>query len=202
MTTLPVVAAVLVPRSRWPLVLLVGTLLLGCGRGTDLNAQNQARRTLADAERPVLLVVEGNPFEMDQARLNSLIAMEMAEGVSGMSVRFTTSPGGAAAPEPRLVVILNPVSEPAPAAVCAAPATVRTAPASERTKIVAAFCERDQVLGATRTEDAVAGPTDQRFRRLLWRTANQVFPDDYQDTYGFGILPRSFDFGLGGSFGR
>ena len=53
----------------------------------------------------------------------------------------------------------------------------------------------------TRTESAVSGPTDQRFRRLLWRTASTLFPDDYEETYGFGFLPRWLDFGLGGSIG-
>jgi hypothetical protein len=189
------------PRRGRLRVLLVGLLLLGCGRGADPDAQNQARRALGAAQKPVLLVLEGNPFAMDQARLNGLVSAEMAAGISGMSTQFTTA-ADRAAPEPHLVVILNPVSEPGPATLCAAPASVATAPASEPLRIVAAFCERDQVLGTARTEDAVAGPTDQRFRRLLWRTASQVFPDDYEDTYGFGILPRSFDFGLGGSFGK
>jgi hypothetical protein len=188
------------PPRRWPLVGLIGLLLLGCGRGTDPDAQNQARRALAAAEEPVLLVLEGNPFETDQARLNGLISHEMAAGVSGMRTSFTTS--AAAAPEPRLVVILNPQSEPAPATACAAPGSVATAPAREPLRIVAVFCRGDQVLGATRSEAVVGGPIDQRFRRLLWRTANQLFPDDYAETYGFGILPRSLDFGLGGSFGK
>lgn len=191
-----------IPRRRWSLVILVGLLLFGCGRGADVDARNQARRALEAAKEPVLLTQVGNPFEMDQARLNSLISNEMAAGVSGMSTRFTTSPGAAAAPEPHLVVILDPLSEPAPNTLCAAPESVATGAASEQLRIVAAFCEGDQVLGATRAEGAVSGPTDQRFRRLLWRTANQVFPDDYEETYGFGILPRSIDFGLGGMFGK
>jgi hypothetical protein len=200
--TIARVRAASLPRVTWPLVLLVGLLLFGCGRGADLDAQNQARRALRAAEQPVLLVLEGNPFEMDQARLNGMVSAEMAAGITGMSARFATSPATAAAPEPRLVMILNPLSEPAPDVVCAAPASVATGPAVEQLRIVAAFCDEDQVLGATRTEAAVGGPTDQRFRRLLWRTAGQVFPDDYPETYGFGILPRSLDFGLGGSFGR
>jgi hypothetical protein len=200
--TIARVRAASMPRGTRPLVLLVGLLLFACGRGADLDAQNQARRALRAAEEPVLLVLEGNPFEMDQARLNGLISAEMAAGISGMSARFATSPETAAAPEPRLVMILNPLNEPAPAVVCAAPASVATGPAIEQMRIVAAFCDRDQVLGTARTEAAVAGPTDQRFRRLLWRTASQVFPDDYEETYGFGILPRSLDFGLGGSFGK
>jgi hypothetical protein len=195
-------AAVLTPRGRRSLVVLVGLLLLGCGRNVDVDAPNQPRRALAAAPEPVLLILEGNPFDTDQARLNGLVSAEMAAGISGMSTEFTTSPARAAAPDPRLVVLLNPLSEPAPDTLCATPETVATAPASERVRIVAAFCRGREVLGEARTEDAVAGPTDQRFRRLLWRTATQVFPDDYEETYGFGILPRWFDFGFGGSFGK
>jgi hypothetical protein len=195
-------AATLAPGRRLALWLLCAVPLLGCGRGADPSAQDQARRVLRTAPKPVLLIREGNPFDMDEARLNGLISSEMAAGVRGMSARFTTSQGQAPAPEPRLVVILNPQAEPAPATVCAAPDAIATAPATEPLRIVAVFCQGDQVLGATRAEDTVAGPTDQRFRRLLWRTASQVFPDDYEETYGFGILPRSVDFGLGGSFGK
>jgi hypothetical protein len=194
-------------RGRWPVVLFFGVLLSGCGGGVGGEVQNPARRALAAAARPVLLVLNGNPFDMDQARLNGLVSSEMAAGVTGMSAGFTTSPALAAAPDPRVVLLLNPLTEPAPAALCAAPeaaapGAAATAPASDRLRIVGAFCDGDQLLGMAREEGAVTGPTDQRFRRLLGRTAGQLFPDEYETTYGFGILPKSFDFGLGGSFGR
>jgi hypothetical protein len=187
-------------RARWCVVLLGGALLLGCARA-DTEIRNPARQALAAAAEPVLMTVVGNPFAMDEARLEALISTELAAGISGMSTQFTTSPERAAAPDPRAVVVLNPLSEPAPGTLCVAPDTIATAPATDRLRIVAAFCEGDQVLGLARTEDAVASPTDQRFRRLLWRTATTLFPDDYEQTYGFGILPRWLDFGLGGSFG-
>lgn len=189
-------------RARRCAVLLVGLLLSGCAAGADPDARNEARRALAAAEEPVLMTLVGNPFEMDQARLNALISNELARGVTGMSTDFTTSAGQAAAPEPHLVVVLNPVSEPAPATLCAAPQTIPTAPADEQVRILAAFCQGDQLLDVARTEAAVGGPTDQRFRRLLWRTSSALFPDDYAETYGFGILPRWLDFGLGGSVGQ
>jgi hypothetical protein len=195
-------AAFPIRRGRWPVVLFFGVLLSGCGGGVGGEVQNPARRALAAAARPVLLVLKGNPFEMDEARLNALVSSEMAAGVTGMSAEFTTSPARAAAPDPRLVLILDPLAEPAPAALCAAPEAAPTAPASDRLRVVGAFCQGDQLLGMAREEGAVTGPTDQRFRRLLWRMASQLFPDEYEQTYGFGILPRSFDFGLGGSFGR
>ena len=189
------------PRPSRRFVLLAG-LLAGCASGTGPDAENDARRALAAAEKPVLMTLVGNPFEMDEARLNALVSSELARGVTGMSAAFTSSAERAAAPEPHLLVVLNPVNEPAPAALCSAPGTIRTAAAQEQVHILAAFCRGDQVLNVARTEAAVSGPTDQRFRRLLWRTSSALFPDDYAETYGFGILPRWLDFGVGGSFGR
>jgi hypothetical protein len=183
-------------RARWSAVLLGGALLFGCARG-DTEAQNPARRALAAAEEPVLMTVVGNPFGMDEARLRVLISTELAEGISGLSTQFTTSPERAAAPQPRVVVVLNPLGDPAAETLCTAPDAIATGPATDRLRIAAAFCQGNQVLGFARTEDAVPGPTDQAFRRLLWRTATTLFPDDYEQTYGFGILPRWFDFSIG-----
>ena len=182
-------------------VLLAG-LLAGCAPGTGPDARNDARRVLAAAEEPVLMALVGNPFDMDQARLSVLVGSELARGVTGMRTAFTSSAERAAAPEPHLVVVLNPVNEPVPAALCLTPETVRTGPADEQVHILAAFCRGEQVLNAARTEAVVGGPTDQSFRRLLWRTSSALFPDDYAETYGFGFLPRWLDFGVGDSFGR
>jgi hypothetical protein len=188
--------------ARWPAALVGGALLFGCARGAETEAQHPARRALAAAEEPMLMTVVGNPFAMDQARLNALVSTELAEGISGLSTQFTTSPERAAAPDPRAVLVLNPLSDPAPETLCTAPDAIATEPATDRLRIVAAFCQADQVLGFARAEDDVAGPTDQNFRRLLWRTATILFPDDYEETYGFGILPRWLDFGVGGSIGE
>jgi hypothetical protein len=193
--------AALIQRPFRYAVLLAG-LLAGCTSGTGPDATNDPRRALAAADQPVLMTLVGNPFEMDEARLSALVSSELARGVTGMSTAFTSSAERAAAPEPHLVVVLNPVREPAPAALCLAPETIPTAPADQQVQILAAFCRGDQALNAARTEAVVSGPTDQRFRRLLWRTSSALFPDDYAETYGFGLLPRWLDFGVGGSFGR
>ena len=187
-------------RSRACAMLLLG-LLSGCAAGTGPDPASDARRALAAAPEPVRMVVVGNPFEMDQARLNALVGNELARGIAGMSTAFTASAERAAAPEPHLVVVLNPVREPSPEALCGAPESIPTAPADDVLHILAAFCRGDEALNTVRTQGDVVGPTDQRFRRLLWRTAGALFPDDYAETYGFGILPRWLDFGVGGSFG-
>ena len=187
-------------RMRWSVVLLGGALLAGCAWG-DAGTKVTARRALAAAEQPVLMTVVGNPFAMDQARLDALASAELSAGVTGMRTQFTVSPERAAAPDPRVVTVFNPLSDPEPETLCAAPDGITTGQATAPVRVMAAFCRGNQALGVTRTESAVSGPTDQRFRRLLWRTASTLFPDDYEETYGFGFLPRWLDFGLGGSIG-
>jgi hypothetical protein len=179
-------------------------LLLGCAQEPSATTPGQeARRALTEAREQgaVRTVVVGNPFGMDPARRDALVSQAMAEGVPGLEVRFTTYPDQAAAPEPHLVVVLNPAEDLPPPAACRAPETVRTAPASETLGVLAVFCQGDQVIDAVREQGRVAGPTDHSFQRLLWRTAGAVFPDDYWDNYGLGILPRGIDLGIGGSFG-
>jgi hypothetical protein len=188
--------------ARLPWLCLV---LLGCAQEPSAPTPGQeARRTLTAAREQgaIRTVVVGNPFGMDPARRDALVSQAMAEGVSGLEVRFTTYADQAAAPEPHLVVALNPAGDLPPTAACRAPETVRTAPASETLSVLAVFCQGDQVIDAVREEGRVAGPTDRNFQRLLWRTAGAVFPDDYWDNYGLGILPRGIDLGIGGSFGK
>lgn len=163
----------------------------------------EARRALAAAREagPIRTVIRGDPFGMDRVQRDMVVTEAMASGVSGLRVRFTTAAGAAAAPEPHLAIVFDPQGEPSAAEVCRAPETVPTESAGRSVRIVAAFCDADRALGVVRDEESAAGPADHRFKRLLWRTASALFPDDYAETYGFGILPRGIDFGLGGSFG-
>jgi hypothetical protein len=183
---------------------LAGVLLLvGCGSGptvtTDTGVGSTRQALTERAEQgPVPAVVIGNPYGMDEARLDSMVTDAMAAGISGLGVDFTTDPSQAAAAEPRLVVVLNPAADPSGSAACRNPSPVRTLPAGDELRVLAAFCDGADSIGSVDTQDTVSGPTDGRFQRLLWRTASALFPDDYADTYGFGLLPNSFDFGFGG----
>jgi hypothetical protein len=179
-------------------------LLLGCAQEPPRTGApgEESRRALADNPAgPIRTVVRGNPFGMDEARLEGLVTDAMAAGVSGLDVRFTSYPEAAGAPEPHLVVLLNPVETGSSDVVCSDPDGLRTLPASEMLSVLAVFCDGGTALDAVREEAAVAGPTDRAFQRLLWRTANTLFPDDWASTYGFGILPRWLNLGIGGSAG-
>ena len=188
-----------------PAILTASLLLAGCtqGRPDPGTPGEQARRALAEQREqgPIRAVVRGNPFGMDEARRDALVSGAMAAGVSGLSVRFTTYPEAAAAPEPHLAVVLNPAESVAADTACSAPDSMPTTAAGEMLSVLAAFCQGDRAMHAVREEAPVAGPTDRRFQRLLWRTASALFPDDYAASYGFGFLPRWLNFGLGGSVG-
>ena len=140
--------------------MLFAGLLVGCASGTGPDAGTTPGGRWPP-RKPVLMTLVGNPFDMDQARLSALVSNELARGVTGMRTAFTTSAERAAAPEPHLVVVLNPMNEPVPEALCLTPETVRTGPAGEQVHVLAAFCRGDQVLNAARTEAVVGGPTDR-----------------------------------------
>jgi hypothetical protein len=181
---------------------LTGALLLvGCGSTPTVTSEGvgDTRQILTErAEQgPVPAVVVGNPYAMDEARLDSMVTDAMAAGITGLSVDFTTDPARAAAAEPRLVVLLNPAADPTGSAACRNPTLAQTLPAGDELRVLAAFCDGANAIGSVEVQDAVSGPTDRRFQRLLWRTASALFPDDYAETYGFGLLPNSFDFGFG-----
>jgi hypothetical protein len=190
-------------RMGRPAALAGALLAAGCGSVPSVTSDSgvgNTRQVLVErAEQgPVLAVVVGNPYAIDEARLDSMVTQEMAAGVSGLSVDFTTSPSEAAAAEPRLVVLLNPAADPSGNAACRSPTAVPTLPAGEELQVLAAFCDGADALGSVTGQDTVSGPTDRRFQRLLWRTSSALFPDDYFETYGFGLLPNRFDFGFGG----
>ncbi len=190
---------------RLLVLLLAGGLLSGCAQEAPRTGApgEDARRALAEHRRqgPIQTLVLGNPFAMDQSRLDSLVTQAMAEGVTGLEVAFTAHPEQAAAAEPHLVVVLNPAREPPAFAACRDPQAIGTLPAAETLKVFAAFCQGDRPLDAVQEEGRVAGPTDRNFQRLLWRTSGALFPDDYPSSYGFGFLPRWLNLGVGGSFG-
>ena len=184
--------------------LLVATLaLLGCAtRDRPPDPRLEARRALEQQAEagPVLAVTEGNPFSIPDSQLAGLVNQNMAAGVRGIGVRFTSDRDRAAAPDPRLVVLLNLLGEPDPSAICAAPAQIPTGPTEREVTVTAAFCRGAEPLGVVRESGVVASANDRSFQRLLWRTAARLFPDDYEDRFGLDLIP-GVDVGVGGSFG-
>lgn len=179
--------------------------LAACGPDVKLgptgdSADARERLVTALEKGPVRAQIFGDPYGLDPARQDLLIAGAIGEGVQGVSARFTADPGLYGADQPRLVVILNPVFEPAASATCSRPEQVRTAPATDDLVLIAAFCDRESPINTARAEGTVSGPSDQRLKRLLWQTGGILFPDDYPQTYGVDLIP-GIDLSVGGSFG-
>ena len=173
--------------------MLLAGLLAGCASGTGPDAQNDARRALAAAERPVLMTLVGNPSEMDEAKPNAPISSELAGGVTGMSAAFTSS-AGAALLRSWSRGGAEPGERTGPRSAVAAPGTVRTAAAQEQVHIPAAFCRGDQVLKWRAPRRPSAGRRTSASGAAV-ADIERLFPDDYAETYGFGIPPRWPDFG-------
>ena len=191
------------------LILAVGAGLIfivaGCGPDVSVGPVGDsaaAREALVDALKngPVRAQIFGDPFGLDPARQDSLIAGAIGDGVYGVKARFSADPGLYGGEQPRLVVILNPQSDPPASQACRGPEQIRTSDATDELTLLAAFCRGDTLINAARASGAVAGPTDQRLKRLLWQTGGILFPDDYERNYGVDLIP-GISIGVGGSFG-
>ena len=184
----------------------LGLLALGsCGPKVDVGPIGDAaaaREILEEAlpSGPVRAQIFGDPYGLDPARQEGLVTAAFGDGIQGIDARFTADPGLYSADQPRLVVILNPRSDPPGAEACRAPERIRTGPASSDLRVLAAFCEGDRLVNSARAEGEVDGPTDQRLKRMFWQTSGVLFPDNYRNEYGINIIP-GLNIGLGGSFG-
>jgi hypothetical protein len=179
--------------------------LLGCAETPEVTAEggSAARKALVEqaAKGSVRAVVHGTAVGLDPDERDALVTRAMAQGVSGISVRFTTDPASAAAPDPFLVVVLNPMPSAPATLACRRPDAVPTATPAGPALVLAAFCREGEPIGSARGATETPITERRQLERLLWRVAGELFPDDYAETYGLGILPRGINLGVGGSAG-
>jgi hypothetical protein len=166
--------------------------------GDSAAARDALSKALEDG--PVRAQIFGDPYGLDPARQDILVASAIGDGVQGIKARFSADPGRFAREQPRLVVILNPQSDPPSSQACSRPEQIRTTSATDELSLLAAFCDGDVLINAARADGAIAGPADQRLKRMLWQIGGVLFPDDYDRTYGIDLIP-GVNIGVGGSFG-
>lgn len=189
-----------------PLFLGLGLLTIaGCAPDVAVGPVGDAgaARQLLEAtlaEGPVRAQIFGDPYGLDPARQERMVTSAFGDGIQGLDARFSADPGLYAADQPRLVVILNPRSDPPVAEACRAPERIRTSPATDELILLAAFCEGNEPVNSARAESAITGPADGRLNRMFWQTAGVLFPDNYANEYGIDIIP-GLNIGIGGSFG-
>lgn len=155
-----------------------------------------ARLLLEEASRagPVRLEINALPRTATGPLIRDVVERQAARGVRGLDVRFGAPPE-ATGPS-RLLLLFDPSRELRPTAVCNEERLPGSEPAAG-TRLHAVFCDGGQFVADARA--ATSGSTAAEVERLIWRTTGRLFPDDYQDTYGFDLF--GYRVGLGGQFG-
>lgn len=148
-----------------------------------------ARDRLVEARQlgEVLIEVRGAPSSLPPSRVASLAAT----GVSALSVDFVVEAGP---PQPRLVLQFGAAD---PYELCADPPPVQPGPPPLR--LAAAFCDGATPVAALAA--TAAGAEQEAVERLVWRTTDRLFPDDYESRYGWRLFGERVRFGLSGSYG-
>jgi len=174
-------------------VLALALVLAGCATGPEINRElgtstREARLALelAHERGPVRgrVVGLGTTTGRDvQARVLDV----MGEAVRALSVRFTPD---AAESLPVLVVSHG-------LAAGADPCADSPRLSGDPLRVVAAFCDDRGAIGAVAA--TLDDPSDEARTRLYRRLARQLFPDLYEERYGFGRPP--FNIYLGATFG-
>ncbi len=175
------------PRSSAVVLLLPLLLSAACAPRPAVTVDpdsdpREARRLLASAaaEGPVPVTVRGEA-PLDRAAL--LAAVE--RGVRGLDFATTLADEG----ERRFVLDYSGGTAP----LCDDAAEVGDA--LQGVFVRAAFCDGERAV-ARAGADPVGDP-----ERLVWRLMGRLVPDDYPETYGFGVFGNRITFGFGAAFG-
>jgi hypothetical protein len=179
--------------SRLAAALALGLLVAGCATGPEV------RRELGTSTREARLALElaheRGPVRGRVVGLRTTAGRDvqarvldvMGDAVRALSVRFTTD---APTPTPVLVVSHGLASGSDP---CAEDPTLTGDPL----RVTAAFCDETGAIGAV--SGTLDDPGDDARTRLYRRLARELFPDLYEERYGFGRPP--FNIFLGATFG-
>lgn len=127
--------------------------------------------------RDLTTVIVGNPFDIDQAELETrLVAMLNESPTFLQPTNFTTTPGPSARPQYRAVMLFNRQIV-LPAQACRAPERVPVAELGATTRLTALFCRRGGYLSTVTGElQDVTGIDDPRFRRMVRQMVPLLFP--------------------------
>jgi hypothetical protein len=127
--------------------------------------------------RDLTTLIVGNPFDIDQAELETrLVAMLNESPTFLQPTNFTTTPGPSARPQYRAVFLFNRQIV-LPAAACRAPEKVPVADLGQTTRLTALFCRHRGFLSTVTGElNGVTGIDDPRFHRMIRQMVPLLFP--------------------------
>ena len=172
-------------RSLVPITVVVvaASLLAACaGQSTIYNdmisgAYRPYEYGYGAGRRDLTTIVVGNPFDVDQAELETrLVAMLNESPTFLQPTNFTTTPGPSARPQYRAVVLFNRQIV-LPSAACRAPERVPVADLGDTVRVTLLFCRYGGWLSTVTGElEGVTGIDDPRFHRLIRRMVPLLFP--------------------------
>jgi hypothetical protein len=127
--------------------------------------------------RDLTTIIVGNPFDLDQAELETrLVAMLNESPTFLQPTNFTTTPGPSARPQYRAVLLFNRAFVLA-TQICRSPESVPVAELGATVRLTAVFCRHNGFLSQVTGElKNVAGIDDPRFRRLIRQMVPLLFP--------------------------
>jgi hypothetical protein len=127
--------------------------------------------------RDLTTIIVGNPFDIDQADLETrLVAMLNESPTFLQPTNFTTTPGPSARPQYRAVLLFNRGIV-LPTQICRSPDSVPLVELGATMRLTAVFCRYGGFLSQVTGElENVAGIDDPRFRRLIRQMVPLLFP--------------------------
>jgi hypothetical protein len=139
--------------------------------------------------RDLTTIIVGNPFNIDQAELETrLVAMLNESPTLLQPTNFTTTPGPSARPPYRAVFLFNRATI-LPNRICRSPDQVPVAELGKTMRLIAVFCRGGFLSTVTGELEDVTGIDDPRFRRLIRQMVLLLFPpiDPTEDEMPFFI---------------
>lgn len=170
--------------SRWGRVLAAGVagFLASCGDGPASNVSYKLGPQVWDfflfaaKDGPVLVIVDGNPLQIDEEVLAESVAASMETAFTEPFIKFTTDRAAAGHPEYRMVWTLNPAPGYDMNAVCGE-RRPSTAPLSgRRLEMRVGFCQAGRLVSAVHgwMPARDSGPDSADWRNLIAQMARQL----------------------------
>ena len=157
-------------------------VLGGCAGGVSTVANTSSLYSfgefvLASDGRDTIVVVRGNPFEMDQKAFEKAVTDAMQGQNSGPRTNFTTGPTENAKKEFKVVILFNGSQTVLADNLCKAPEKYHSQKGAKGLHVTAAYCWEDESL--TEVDGwagAVAGADSPVFASLIGQTTLDLFP--------------------------
>ena len=165
-------------------------VLGGCAGGVSTVASTSSLYSygefvLASGGRDTIVVVRGNPFEMDQKAFEKAVTDAMQGQNSGPKTNFTTGPTENTKREFKVVILFNGSQTVLADNLCKAPEKYGSRNGAKGLHVVATYCWEDESL--TEVDGwagAVAGADSPVFASLIGQTTLDLFPvvnENWQD---------------------